>query len=475
MNKKIFVNAIYHKHLHECKDRYIFLFGGAGSGKSVYSIQQFVIKFFLAAKNQRLFMGRKVARNIAATVWAPVVELLKDLGLYQSMDINKTNKTILDPVTGNEIIMMGMDDPEKVKSIHGITKVFLEEVSDYTEQDYLQIDMRMRGKLKNDDYYQLWASFNPVHDKHWLVRHVEPQYLPKLPSNILDVNYLDKKRKVWRFLTDGGDGHTTNTTVLNTTYHDNKKIDTQYIAVLRKLASTDENYYQVYERGRWGVINAGDAYCPAFKEAIHVPAHSVEYNPEHPLHYTLDFNTKPYMTGIVSQLIPTQKGWQINVIDELALSYPQNEAFYLGSQFMQRYGHAIGKGVYLYGDASGNNKLGVKDTKTLFQDVLNGFGIYANAIEQRIPRSNPRYDKIAQGALGRRTFLNALFKEVLPAKIRIAPQCVELIKDFRECRQDANGKLAKPKTNGIEERGHALQAFEYLVCHPDAVGYLAVV
>jgi hypothetical protein len=56
----------------------------------------------------------------------------------------------------------------------------------------------------------------------------------------------------------------------------------------------------------------------------------------------------------------------------------------------------------------------------------------------------------------------------------IDPKCKELIADFEECTADANGKLAKPKNkHGVEKNGHMMQAFEYFICHPDTLGYLA--
>ena len=76
--------------------------------------------------------------------------------------------------------------------------------------------------------------------------------------------------------------------------------------------------------------------------------------------------------------------------------------------------------------------------------------------------------------LGRRVFLNECLQGSKPIRIHINPECSELIADLEECTQDANGKLAKPKSkNGVELRGHMLQAFEYFLCYPKSLGYLA--
>jgi len=107
--------------------------------------------------------------------------------------------------------------------------------------------------------------------------------------------------------------------------------------------------------------------------------------------------------------------------------------------------------------------------------LLSGLSIAAKAnVQKRIPNRNPQYRSIGAGMLGRRVFLNELLEGNYPVRIMVDPKCDELIKDFQECTQDANGKLAKPKNkDGHEPRGHMMQALEYFLCHPKSVGYLA--
>jgi phage terminase large subunit len=363
----ITVNPIYDKYADPCTDRYLMFFGGAGSGKSDHAATWItVIKWFLMGKNERVLVVRKVAKTIKNSTLKYCCEVIKNLGLWSQVKVNETDKTIVHKAMGNEIIMVGMDDPEKLKSIYKITKVWIEEASELEESDFLQIDLRLRGHV--DSYYQILVSFNPVSDKHWLVKYVEPQYLPEIPSHVSDLEYLDEERKVWRFATVAGDGTKIYTTTINTTYKDNKYLDAAYITRLQTLASFDENYYQVYERGRWGVLVSGDRYCPNFKESLHVPIDGVKYIPNQPIHYSLDFNVKPHMTGLAMQLLyKSGEEWnghkshyELRIFKQYALKYPQNEARYLGEYLTSDYHNYIKFGVFLYGDASGNNKLGYK-------------------------------------------------------------------------------------------------------------------
>lgn len=475
-------NPIYKLRGDSCTDRYLMLFGGAGSGKSVYAYQRCVLDWFLQSRGEKVWITRKYATSLKNSVWAPIEQLLKNIGLWGSLKVNKTDRTIEFPELGNSFIFTGLDDVEKIKSIFGITKVWIEELTELEEDDFLQLDLRLRGELDNN-FFQILSSFNPTSDKHWLVPYVEPQYLKSMPAHIADLEYLNKRRSAWRFATeDKEEGLKTYTTTINTTYKDNLYIDKQYIARLRTLASFDENYYQVYERGRWGILNGGDLYASQFREAIHV-ADVVKLDEQQSIHFTCDFNVKPHMTGLLAQIEYKEQPYknhhshyEVRINKEYALKYPYNEAHFLGEYVVNDYSYYMTNGVYLYGDASGNNRIGIGETKSLFHDVEKGFGEWMGYVDKRIPTTNPRYDKIARGALGRRMFLNAILSGAVPVKLIIHRDCTELITDLRLCQMDTNGRLAKPKNkDGYEERGHALQALEYLLCHEKSLGYLALI
>ena len=97
--------------------------------------------------------------------------------------------------------------------------------------------------------------------------------------------------------------------------------------------------------------------------------------------------------------------YELTVIDEMAMSHPRNDARSLGEEIENR--HDTSLGWFLYGDASGNNRNGTRDIKTLFEDLKEGI-TGDNPIE-RIPKANPRYKSIAKGSLGRAAFINLLF------------------------------------------------------------------
>lgn len=215
----------------------------------------------------------------------------------------------------------------------------------------------------------------------------------------------------------------------------------------------------------------------------------ISYKKYLPLHFTVDFNTSPYMTGLVIQFEWVtddywngyDEYWELSVIDKFALKSPINDAESLGRELELEYPFIKHEGYFQYGDASGNSNTGISTTTdtiktaTLFGNLLGGLSVEARyLVTKRIPKSNPRYRSIGVGMQGRKKHLNKVLSGKVPVKVTIDPKCNELIEDLEICTADANGKLAKPKTKGgVEMNGHFLQAFEYFICYPETLGYLA--
>lgn len=114
-------------------------------------------------------------------------------------------------------------DVEKMKSIVGITSMWIEEVTELDAEEYRQLDLRMRGETKN--YKQMILSFNPIYVTHWLKGEFFNLEKPKA-----------------------------NATTCHSTYKNNKFLDADNIAVLESFKESDPYYYQVYAQGNWGVL-----------------------------------------------------------------------------------------------------------------------------------------------------------------------------------------------------------------------------
>ncbi|GED17347.1 PBSX family phage terminase large subunit [Aneurinibacillus migulanus] len=216
--KKSVFNDVYLPLLHD-DNRYLILYGGAGSGKSVFAAQKIIYRLLNEEKHKFLVV-RKVARTMRNSVFALFRDVISTWGLSKIFKITESNMEIR-CANGNSIIFVGIDDPEKMKSIHGITGIWIEEASEFEQEDVQQLDLRLRGRTKN--YKQMIVSFNPISSFHWLKK-----------------VYFDSPKE--------------NATVKHTTYLDNKFIDPDYRKVLEDLKDQDYTYYTIYALGKWGTL-----------------------------------------------------------------------------------------------------------------------------------------------------------------------------------------------------------------------------
>ncbi|MCX6165045.1 MAG: PBSX family phage terminase large subunit, partial [Ignavibacteriae bacterium] len=190
------------------KNRYLHLYGGAGSGKSFFAAQKLLLRSIKEEKHKFLLI-RKVARTIRHSQFSLLKSLLYSSGLKEYFKINDSDLRMSSLVNGNEFLSAGIDDREKLKSIFGITSIWVEEATELEYPDFNQLDLRLRGRTKN--YKQIILTYNPINSHHWL------------------------NTKQFK-----------DTFKLRTTYKDNKHIDKEYIDVLNKLKEQDEEYYNIY-------------------------------------------------------------------------------------------------------------------------------------------------------------------------------------------------------------------------------------
>lgn len=231
-----------------CKDRYLTMFGGAGSGKSYFACEKILIRIIKAmarGKVHKFLCLRKTKPAARKSILSLFEEYINNWGLRSSTKINKTDMTITF-LGGSQIIITGIDDPEKIKSIHGITGVWLEEATEITYEDFNQIDLRVRGNTW--DYKQIILTFNPIDEQHWIRQNLFDDELQakieggqKIARKVTTVD-VDGKKISYAM------------TVMHSTYKDNRFIDDVYKARLENLINQDKNYHKIYTLGMWGVL-----------------------------------------------------------------------------------------------------------------------------------------------------------------------------------------------------------------------------
>jgi phage terminase large subunit len=212
-------NPLFHK-LQKSKSRYVINYGGAGSGKSFTQTQHEIIRA-LQSKETTL-VTRKFASTLKHSVIALTRRILSDWGLTELYTENKSDQVFTFTHNGSQLIFKGLDDTEKIKSIAGITRIWMEEANEFTQDDFNQLNLRLRGR----ENLQMTLTFNPIDENHWIKR-----------------VFFDSKE------------YDDSTTIIKTTYRDNRFIDDVYTQELERYQRIDPNYHRIYALGEWGVID----------------------------------------------------------------------------------------------------------------------------------------------------------------------------------------------------------------------------
>ena len=224
IHKNIF-NEVYLPYLDDYSTRIIVFYGGAGSGKSHFVAQRLVYKGLKSVR--KILVLRKVNRTTKASTFQLLLDTIKQFGIYDMCSINRTDFTIVLP-NGTQFLCMGLDDPEKIKSITGLTDAWLEEATEFTLDDFSQVNLRIRDPKAEGQ--EVILSFNPVSKANWCYL----QFFAPNPE-------LDDFRK--------------NVRVVHTNYLDNPHLPQEYIDTLLQMKKTNEAYYKIYALGEFGSLD----------------------------------------------------------------------------------------------------------------------------------------------------------------------------------------------------------------------------
>lgn len=215
-------NPLFRPYLTDNTHRYLILYGGAGSGKSVFAVQRFLYRL-LTLPLCNILVVRAVAATNRDSTYALFRQVISRWGLSELFSCKDSDLRI-SCANGNSVIFKGLDDTEKLKSITfpkgELTDIWIEEASEILEEDFNQLDVRLRGK---GAHKQMVLTFNPVSVLHWL-----------------KLRFFDRKDP--RAL------------VLKSTYKDNQFLDEDYKRTLEGYKDTDPYYYSVYCLGEWGML-----------------------------------------------------------------------------------------------------------------------------------------------------------------------------------------------------------------------------
>lgn len=219
-NRQIFDNLADYSHFIEV------WYGGASSGKSHGVVQKVVLKALKHWRHPRKVLWlRKVDRTIQDSIFTDVLDCLSTWQLLPLCRVNKSNRTITLP-NGATFLFKGMDDPEKIKSIKGLSDVVMEEASEFNQDDFTQLTLRLREPKHKQR--QLFCMFNPVSKLNWTYK----QWFD--PDVEVDASRV---------------------AIHQSTYKDNRFLDEDNIRTIENLKQTNPAYYKIYTLGEFATLD----------------------------------------------------------------------------------------------------------------------------------------------------------------------------------------------------------------------------
>lgn len=234
-NVSFALNGHFYDFVDDWAHKIYLLVGGYGSSKS-YHVAVKLIKKLLQEKRKAL-----VVREVFDTIRDSCFDLLMEVAAAMEVDDYVTFTTSPMQVrfkNGSQIIFKGMDKPAKLKSLNGVSIVWIEECSEVKYAGFKEILGRLRHPALSN---HIILSTNPVSKSNWCYKHFFRDKSNGL--EVLDDELLYAKR----ILVIG------NTYYHHSTVDDNYFVPQDYIDQLDDLEKHDPDLYRVARKGRFGV------------------------------------------------------------------------------------------------------------------------------------------------------------------------------------------------------------------------------
>lgn len=220
------------KEVDRSRKRYIVMKGSAGSGKSVDTAQNYILRLMKDPRRNLLCVRKSDVTNRDSTFAELQSAIFRMFGeqYKKYWYINSSNMLLECKSNHNQVIFRGVNDDkqrEKLKSITfkrgKLTDVWIEEATEITQSDFEIIDDRLRGELPAGQFYQIRLTFNPVSAHHWIKR----VFFDRTDPDVL---------------------------THQSTYQGNRFIDEAYHRRMLRRKEIDPEGYQIYGLGEWGEV-----------------------------------------------------------------------------------------------------------------------------------------------------------------------------------------------------------------------------
>ena len=306
--KRLFINKsvspVYYNFMFDWFYKQYLLVGGYGSGKSYHIAFKIICK--LLTEKRKALVVREVFDTILDSCYDLMAEILQDLNMYTD-DISEWRKNpnlVLcqkSPLrikfhNGSMIIFKGMDKPAKVKSINGVSIVWLEECSEIKYDGYKEL----LGRLRTPDVsLHFILSCNPVGKENWVFRHFfeSEDEKGKIKKIVDEEEFYSKKLLIKN-----------NTYYMHTVPEDNIFLPKEYLRTLEEIKLYDKALYRVAKLGRFGANGLRVLPQLTIAESPAVFKSSIEALGDENKYFGFDFGFEKSYNAVVSMAVDLKNG-----------------------------------------------------------------------------------------------------------------------------------------------------------------------
>lgn len=297
------------------------LIGGYGSGKSYHVALKIILKCL--EEKRKVLVIREVYDTLTESCYDLFKEILADMNLLASDDDRREFKTkvraLKSPMefkfpNGSRIIFKGMDKPEKVKSLNGVSIVWFEECSEIKYDGYKE----MLGRIRTPNVSMHFIlSCNPVGKENWVYRH----FFVNLDDDgneqvVLDDEELYEKRTIVRN---------------GIYYHHSLMDDNPYLpdAYRKRLEDIKTYDYPLYRVARWGRFGPnGTRVLPQFSVASDAKAFVQKVHELGPAaqYFGFDFGFEESYNAVISMSVDIKQSI-LYIWDEIYMNHVTDDKF----------------------------------------------------------------------------------------------------------------------------------------------------
>jgi PBSX family phage terminase large subunit len=152
------------------------------------SLCQRIVYMLLTYADLNIYIVRASMPILKRSVYiGPDPSIYKELSIWgvpATEWLNKSENTIKNPYNGSVITFIGLDNPEKIKSINA-NYIWIEEATELNTDKFNQLNLRLRrdnpipGKIN-----QMFISYNPISYNNWVIRTFHTNVTPDLEPQI---------------------------------------------------------------------------------------------------------------------------------------------------------------------------------------------------------------------------------------------------------------------------------------------------